>query len=101
MKTTKGCDNCEYSGRPSYAYPCYVCIEKNKWEAKAKPQTNADYIQGMTDKELAEAMSIWCIGTEDCKKCPWYDNCPESESVTDWLEWLQQPYREDDRGAAN
>ena len=90
---TKGCDNCEYSGRPSYAYPCYVCIGKNKWEAKAKPKTNADNIRRMTDEELAK----WLCSKFDCygnKPCPVKDICyPDHNGM---LYWLQQPYKENE-----
>ena len=94
----KGCDNCEHSGRPSYAYPCCVCIGKNKWEAKTKPKTNADNIRSMTDEELARVLSSWCRATEDCPHCPWHVNCPGSEHDFDWLDWLQQPYKENEDG---
>lgn len=82
---TKGCDNCEYSGRPSYAYPCYVCIGKNKWEAKTKPKTNADYIRGMTDYEMTrELIPLFEELFED--------GIPSPEWFKDWL---QQPYKEE------
>ena len=37
MGMVKGCDNCIYSGRPSYEYPCTVCetaygSAPSKWE---------------------------------------------------------------------
>lgn len=64
----------------------------------AKPQTNADHIRGMTDEELARVMSSWCRATEDCPHCPWHVNCPSSEHDFDWIEWLQQPYKENDNG---
>lgn len=97
---TKGCDNCEYSGRPSYAYPCYVCIGKNKWEAKAKPKTNADHIRGMTDEKLAELFAGMCqsnvYGESHCYACLLNAWCPACGYKDDWLEWLQQPYKENE-----
>ena len=37
-KQLKNCDNCKYSGRPSYDYPCTVCVTAygsapSKWES--------------------------------------------------------------------
>ena len=101
MTQERNCENCAHYHMEAYEYPCNVCEASydnppTKWESEDKPQTNAEHIRGMADEELATAMSSWCKATEDCPHCPWYDICPESESVTDWLEWLQQPYKENE-----
>lgn len=80
----KDCDNCLYSGRPSYKYPCCDCQPSygsppTKWEAIAdqKTMTNADRIRAMSDEELAEYLV--------------YHNPYHTES--NCLKWLKQPAR--------
>jgi hypothetical protein len=57
--------------------------------------SNADHIRSMTDEELADFMSAFCEMSDDCKKCPLFGRCPESDQACWWEEWLKQPYKED------
>ena len=55
------------------------------------PQTNADHVRGMTDKELARI-----LGNKGCPpegSCSKVNNCVEC-----YYRWLKQPYKEDDHG---
>lgn len=81
---------CSYAGCSLFG-DCLVAYEK----ATAKPMTNADHIRSMTDEELADFMSAFCEMSDDCKKCPLFGGCPESDQACWWEEWLKQPYKED------
>ena len=59
-KLMKNCDNCTYSGRPSYDYPCTSCTSAygsapSKWEGLVP--ANADTVEVVR-----------------CKDCKHYDN---------------------------
>lgn len=58
-------------------------------------QTNADHIRGMTDKELAKFIPNWSY-TDACKcdEQPCVDCNNECDKCV--LDWLQQPYKEDE-----
>ena len=87
----RSCETCKYLDRPSYDYPCCSCTSyvgkppNSRWEPADKPKTIADYIRGITNEELADLL---------------YDiDSREGSSDWDtWLDWLKQPYREDDNG---
>lgn len=102
------CGNCKYYDRSEHEYPCDVCEPvfdrtPTKWELANKPQTNADHIRGMTDEKLAELFAGMCQANADgeshCDACLFNAWCPACGYEDDWLEWLQQPYKEneDDR----
>lgn len=86
----KGCKNC-----PAYA-KCIVTYRGSAYAALRgtygvddDPEivTNADHIRAMSDEELADFMvvNICSLKQEQCPK-----TCKQC-----WLEWLQQPYKED------
>ena len=85
MKRT--CGTCKHIGKPTYDYPCCVCITiigqppNSRWEAEETP-TNADHIRGMTDEELADLLE----GERG-------NMLPGTA-----LKWLQQPWEEGDHG---
>ena len=57
------------------------------------PKTNADHIRAMTDEELAKALAEECEEREYCYGCFAFKDdggCP-GQSISAWLEWLQQP----------
>lgn len=66
----------------------------------AKPPTNADRIRKMTDEELAELFAGMCQSNVDgethCYACLLNAWCPGCGYKDEWLEWLQQPYKENE-----
>lgn len=59
-----------------------------KCGAYKPPMTNADRIRAMSDEELADFMVV--------NICPLkQEQCPRTCKQC-WLEWLQQPYKEDE-----
>ena len=64
--------------------------------------TNADHIRGMTDEKLAELFAGMCQANADgeshCYACLLNAWCPACGYKDDWLEWLQQPYKENEDG---
>lgn len=64
-----------------------------------KPQTNADYIRGMSDEELAR----WFNFHTDCEICP-NRNCKDSYicsqdfCVKSLLDWLKAPVDKEGEG---
>ena len=70
-----------------------VCVDR----VIGKPMTNADRIRSMTDEELAELIdreTDSCAPTGDCEKM-------SRDCKACWLEWLQQPAREEDKHEAD
>ena len=61
--------------------------------------TNADHIRSMTDEELAELFAGMCQsnidGESHCDACLLNAWCPACGYEDDWLEWLQQPCKEE------
>lgn len=59
------------------------------------PQTNADHIRSTTDEELAKwlCFRIECYGEED--PCPAHAFCKPG-GQNGMLDWLQQPYKENE-----
>ena len=54
MRLVKNCDNCTYSGRPSYDYPCTACTSAygsapTKWEGLVP--ANADTVEVIRCKD--------------------------------------------------
>lgn len=107
MLPERNCRNCAYDERDAYEYPCNKCesaydCPPSKWEPADKPQTNADHIRGMTDEELAELLSGMCQanadGESNCDECSLRACCPGCGFEDEWLDWLQQPYKEDVHG---
>lgn len=89
----KDCNNCFYSGRPSYKYPCCNCVSAcdrppDKWEAK--PMTNADRIRAMSDDELVDF--ICSVYDDDDTFGKFIEGyvipCYNEDSIK---EWLQKP----------
>lgn len=69
-----------------------TCQEPEKCRYATFPQTNADRIRAMTDRELAEAASgmtvcFWCP-VKGCRGCA-PDECTEA-----FLTWLRSPVEE-------
>ena len=56
-------------------YPPYL-----DYPIARKPVTNADHIRSMSDEELAESF------------------CDKRLTKKMWLDWLKQPYKEDNNG---
>lgn len=62
--------------------------------------TNADHIRAMTDEELAALFGAFCAVSEcrvvDGYVCPFKQDCPiEKQGDYLWLEWLEQPWKEE------
>jgi hypothetical protein len=92
----KSCENCVYSDRPSYDWPCTSCVTAydnppTKWKGieEQKPKTNADRIRAMSDVELA--YWVMCPHDDVCD-CP---GAPDGDCMKCVLQWLQQPAEED------
>lgn len=73
MGMAKNCDNCIYSGRPSYEYPCTVCVTAydnapSKWESAVS--TAADMVEVVHGEwEFGE---LGPLGTDvRCSNCGW------------------------------
>lgn len=69
MGMVKNCDNCTYSGRPSYKYPCTVCetaygSAPSKWESMVS--TTADMVEVVRCKDCASGKGA------KHKVCPLY-----------------------------
>lgn len=85
----------------SPACPLYGdCIASFSREAKRRVRTNADRIRAMTDEELAEQL---VINVDGLSKKRVYLAAPVGEiyarrdiAEAHVLEWLQQPYKEDE-----
>lgn len=64
MGMVKGCDNCIYSGRPSYEYPCTVCetaygSAPSKWEGMVS--ATADMVEVVRCKDcIRRQKGNWC-----------------------------------------
>jgi len=58
--------------------------------------TNADRIRSMNDEELVNVISA-ALGkmSYDCYRCPAEDFCHSGECEQAWLDWLQQPVKEE------
>lgn len=82
------CGECEHR------WSCEINPEKcNEWPDPV-PMTNADRIRAMSDAELADFLGQYkfcdmCV--EGCDACTYHGECDKR-----LLEWLQQPYKEDD-----
>ena len=67
-KPAKNCDNCIYSGRPSYDYPCTECTSAygsapSKWEGLVP--ANADMVEVVRCKDC----KYWTEGRHHTGKC--------------------------------
>ena len=95
MKYCKDCwsfGRCNADGK-TVDFPVYdgVCIDFDE----CKPMTNADRIRAMSDEELAVWMCDMCVCSECCTACIAKPPACPGESEGAWLEWLQQPAKED------
>ncbi len=68
-----------------------------------KPRTNADRIRSMTDEELYSVLEILarndeCVNSahDDCRTCIWFPFCGSVHCAEDVLDWLKQPYKENE-----
>lgn len=69
----------------------------NDIQKRAKPQTNADRIRGMSDEELAKVLNAFVAYFEECNRsheidchdCELCEICSLREGKA--LKWLQQP----------
>ena len=89
----KDCSGCKHLNDRGYCEftACIIPCTVRATIPEAKPVTNADRIQAMTDEELAVEMTAK-------GGCPHY--CDESEHIgTDcvkcWLDWLKQEANDD------
>lgn len=66
--------------------PCKV------YEVVKSPEkmTNYEYIRDMSVDEMAKLLSEICKNSSDCEHCPFWDNCPEEETCTEWEKWLKR-----------
>ncbi len=82
------CELCAHSGTPPYKSPCHECFDFDKWAEREKTMTNADRIRSMSDEQLASILSphICVKGACNCRR-DWTDEL---------LEWLKQPYKENE-----
>ena len=75
---------------PDYPEKCRFC-------GAFREPTNADRIRAMSDEELSELIdreTDSCAPTGDCEKM-------SRDCKACWLEWLQQPAREEDKHEAD
>lgn len=82
------CDKCYYN---------HILEEKGipptEYEAKPKPQTNADKLRAMSDEELAEWLATVPMSYEDVCPNPIPKECNGGDRETCiqcWLDWLRQ-----------
>lgn len=105
MTQERNCENCAHYHMEAYEWPCNVCEASydnppTKWEKpEDKPQTNADHIKSMSDEDLADLLIQLCGNANSCDDCSLYGQgmCPETQHEFEWLEWLQQPYKEESK----
>jgi hypothetical protein len=80
------------SDEPSQIQKLATRYERNMHKPWKKPMTNADRIRAMSDKELAEWLSI--CGCPDAFST--VDDCENGKCEECWSTWLQQPYISED-----
>ena len=51
---------------------------------------NYNRIVNQSLEEMAWMLSQFCHIAEQCHECPFVADCPESESLRDWEEWLRK-----------
>ena len=83
-----------FCGKCGYTYMLSKYgLPPTEYEAKPKPQTNADRIRSMTDEELAELFA-----DNDCGYCRIHDFCFAKGCQIDcedmWLGWLKEEAKE-------
>lgn len=94
----KDCDSCKHDEfGESYCDDCLCGNPPTKWEPADyyEPDTNAERIRNMTDKELAASNYIPCPYDDgyygECK-FGWHDREQTCEECK--LEWLRMPVKE-------
>lgn len=87
------CNTCMH-GYPNVA--CANCGTGFRNYLPYTPPTNADRIRSVNDEELANAISA-ALGkmSYGCYRCPAEDFCHSGECEQAWLDWLQQPAKEE------
>lgn len=51
--------------------------------------TKLEKIKSLSLDEMASLLSRMCKNAETCDNCPFEPDCPSSENVDDWKEFLQ------------
>lgn len=59
-------------------------------------RTHADMIRAMPDDKLAEVFRAFCKGREDCEGCALYADCPGSDRLKPWQDWMKSPVFKED-----
>ena len=52
-------------------------------------------IKQMSLEEIAEILCNICRNAETCRRCPFEDDCPKSEAIDAWKEWLNEQGKAD------
>ena len=95
------CSRCGYGGKHLEVPPCMACpAYPRETKNNAQPPTNADRIRAMSDEALAEFFEkvheypceACCNNLSSCRR----NNALEPVCKRHYLDWLQQPAKEDD-----
>lgn len=95
------CKTCKHDDDIGFCDKCFYNraleeggIPPTMYEAKPKPQTNADRIRAMTDEELADRIMCF-VRCEACEREFHIECNPLMTCRGVWLEWLKSPVEVD------
>lgn len=94
MMKGSGCEKCPVKDCPTLIYRGSFCEALRASHGLSDPMTNADHIRAMSDEELCEF--ILEIRDGDCLNDRRYVNDPHKGCDDCTLEWLKQPYKENE-----